>query len=340
MTAVVLNGNTYTDDNDPNTGMGNNGHRVRFIPCLSDMLVELAAVEAFNQGDRMRNRLINGACRVAQTAVAPNISNSRQFGQVDMFACWADGTVTNGTIQQGTGLTITESSYSVKLDSVTISGSGAVYCSYRMPALDAKLLKDKTLTMSSVVWHDVGSAINYEIIARKPTALDNYSSTTTINTSTAVSVQTSTKTIITSTFSAGDVTNGTEILVKGTCGAVTSKNFHFGDLQLERSSVRSDLDSPDYLIDLILCSRHLQTQRGLLSIYAASSGHNTRGLIPFRIPMRATPTLTLAGSAFAEANMGSLAANQIDAMAAFYAGQSTSSGDCYSIRTITADARL
>lgn len=340
MTAVVLNGHTYTDDNDPNTGMGNDGHRVRFIPCLSDMLVELAAVEAFNQGDRMRNRIVNGACRVAQTAVAPNLSNTRQFGQVDMFPCWADGTVTNGTIQQGTGLSITESTYSVKLDSVTITGSGVVYCSYRMPALDSKLLSNKTLTMSLVVWHDVGSAKNYQIIARKPNALDTYTSTTDIDTSLAVAVQTSTATTISFTFAAGDVTNGLEIVIKCTCGAVTSKNFHFGSLQLERSSVRSDLDVPHYLIDLLLCSRHLQTQRGLLSIYAASSGHNTRGLVPFRVPMRATPSLTLSGSAFAESNMGSLAASTIDSIAAFYAGSATSSGDCYSIRLITADARL
>ena len=51
MASVVLNGNTYTDDSNPSTGMANGGHRTRFIPALSDMLTETqnaadSAVEA------------------------------------------------------------------------------------------------------------------------------------------------------------------------------------------------------------------------------------------------------------------------------------------------------
>ena len=40
MASVVLNGVTYTDDSNPATGMGNGGHRVRFIPSLSNFLIE------------------------------------------------------------------------------------------------------------------------------------------------------------------------------------------------------------------------------------------------------------------------------------------------------------
>lgn len=40
MASVILNGNTYTDDSNSATGLANGGHRVRFIPALSDMLVE------------------------------------------------------------------------------------------------------------------------------------------------------------------------------------------------------------------------------------------------------------------------------------------------------------
>ncbi|WP_136419977.1 hypothetical protein [Herbaspirillum sp. ST 5-3] len=41
--SVNLNGNTYTDDSNASTGLGNGGHRTRFIPALSDFLVEAAA---------------------------------------------------------------------------------------------------------------------------------------------------------------------------------------------------------------------------------------------------------------------------------------------------------
>lgn len=46
MASVTLNGNTYTDDSNSATGMANGGHRVRFIPALSDMLVEAGGVAA------------------------------------------------------------------------------------------------------------------------------------------------------------------------------------------------------------------------------------------------------------------------------------------------------
>lgn len=51
MTSVVLNGNTYSDDADPDTGLANGGHRTRFIPALSDALAELAAAVASGNAD-------------------------------------------------------------------------------------------------------------------------------------------------------------------------------------------------------------------------------------------------------------------------------------------------
>lgn len=42
MATVTLNGNTYTDDANAVTGLANGGHRVRFIPALSDFLAEAA----------------------------------------------------------------------------------------------------------------------------------------------------------------------------------------------------------------------------------------------------------------------------------------------------------
>ena len=41
MAAVTLNARTYSDDADPVTGLANGGHRARFVPCLSDMLIEI-----------------------------------------------------------------------------------------------------------------------------------------------------------------------------------------------------------------------------------------------------------------------------------------------------------
>ena len=44
MTTVTINGHTYTDDADPATGFANGGHRVRFVPALSDVVAVAAQV--------------------------------------------------------------------------------------------------------------------------------------------------------------------------------------------------------------------------------------------------------------------------------------------------------
>ena len=44
MTTVTINGHTYTDDADPPTGFANGGHRVRFVPALSDVVAVAAQV--------------------------------------------------------------------------------------------------------------------------------------------------------------------------------------------------------------------------------------------------------------------------------------------------------
>ena len=40
---VVANGNTYTDDNNPTTGLANGGHRTKLLPMLSDVMSDTAS---------------------------------------------------------------------------------------------------------------------------------------------------------------------------------------------------------------------------------------------------------------------------------------------------------
>lgn len=50
MTEVILNGHTYSDGADPDTGMGNGGHRARFILALYDFIAEATARKGEMQG--------------------------------------------------------------------------------------------------------------------------------------------------------------------------------------------------------------------------------------------------------------------------------------------------
>ncbi len=49
MASITVNGVTYTDDSDANTGLANGGHRTRFVPLLSNAVVDLAAKVAAAQ---------------------------------------------------------------------------------------------------------------------------------------------------------------------------------------------------------------------------------------------------------------------------------------------------
>ena len=44
--SVTVNGVTYTDDDNASTGLANGGHRTRFIPCLSNALIDFAVKQA------------------------------------------------------------------------------------------------------------------------------------------------------------------------------------------------------------------------------------------------------------------------------------------------------
>ncbi len=46
MASVTINGNTYSDDSNASTGLAAGGHRTRFIPLVSDVVVVAAEVES------------------------------------------------------------------------------------------------------------------------------------------------------------------------------------------------------------------------------------------------------------------------------------------------------
>lgn len=53
MSSVTIGGHTYSDDNNPTTGLGAGGHRMRFIPLVQDIVAvaaEAASAEAFIAG--------------------------------------------------------------------------------------------------------------------------------------------------------------------------------------------------------------------------------------------------------------------------------------------------
>lgn len=69
MASVTLNGVTYTDDSNASTGMANGGHRVRFVPCLSNFLAE-AAIQIALAADQVDLAAAQAASAAGQVPLA------------------------------------------------------------------------------------------------------------------------------------------------------------------------------------------------------------------------------------------------------------------------------
>jgi hypothetical protein len=208
-----------------------------------------------------RNAIINGGCVIAQRVTAPNISSSYQYGSVDRFAAKATGTaVSAGTISQTTSANVGASGFALKLAGVTLTGTGVVYARYRMESKDAKFFKNLAASFNAKVYHDVGSAINYTIYIRKANAADDFSATTDIANSGAISVNSTTVTTISFTNinsgNIGDVSNGIEIEIQAACGAITTKNFEFGDFVFNLGASALSFETEPFEVSLEKCQRY------------------------------------------------------------------------------------
>lgn len=206
-----------------------------------------------------RNKADNGGMLVARRLTAPNLSTTAQVGQVDRFMCWAStGSVSAGTITQNTSATIGRTGRSLRIAGATLTGSAVLSIRQRLRSERALQLKNQTAVFQCQVLHDVGSTINYTVVIRKPTALNNFASTTTILTSAAKAVPTATGTAVNIPATAlGDVSFGLEIELQISCGAVTTKNFDVTEWQIEASPAITPFEDKPYGLEELEASRFL-----------------------------------------------------------------------------------
>src|SRR6185312_6359100 len=209
----------------------------------------------------IRNYLINGGAGVAQKTATVTLTTSAKYGQVDQCAMWASGgSVSAGTLTQNTSATVGRTGNAARAAGVTLTGSGQISWRYRVESVDAVNLKNQSGSFQIMVMHDVGISVNYTIIIRKPTASDNYASTTVISTSSAIPVASGTATQLTAPgISLGDVSNGIEIEIQAACGAITTKNFDFTEWQLEEGDNCTTFVRRLYEEELRNCRRYLPT---------------------------------------------------------------------------------
>lgn len=287
------------------------------------------------------NYIYNGHCMIAQGS-GLSLSTTAQVATVDMFACLVSGgTVGGGSIDRTTDAASWSGwALSIANATVTTAGTASTIAKYRIEANQAIRLKNRSFTVSLQVTHDVGISINYVITIRKPTAANNYASTTTIATSSSLAVNSATATLIAFAFDSGDCSNGLEIEVAAQTGSYTTKSFKFFDWKLEPGGSATAFipAGPTYQDELNFCYQYR------LPFECSMQGYNVSGVtirqaVNFPVRMFASPTL-ISSSSFAEANVTGVTFNQINAYSCFISATTTSTGDIYSIRSFLVHAPL
>lgn len=246
-------------------------------------------------GYTMRNRVINGCCRVKQRA-SVSLTTSNQFGEVDrMMGSYVNGSA--GTfIQQVAGLASGMTfKRGVKFNDVTLS-SGYITFRHRIEALNTLDLSGQSVTVSAKIYHDYGSDTSVTIGLRKPSASDNFSSTSTIGSDTSKTISSGATTTISATYTLGstDADNGLEIVLYHTAKSVTTKNFVIGDIQLTLGTEVEQMERRPYQTELALCQRYSFVAAGGSGI-AGAAGTSTGVVQRFNLPvsMRSAPTATV-----------------------------------------------
>ncbi len=319
---------TYTLDIQTNGGaaivtLAPNGGNALFIPdgstgfkCLSPIWGGigglLSAQTDLYAALGHRNAIINGTGRVNQRNSAYTLVkdaytwDSSDRDGPDMFEGMATGTaVSAGTFNNTAAANCGSSGYAFKFAGVTLTGTGILYFRYRMEAQDAARFKNKTVSFRCQVYHDVGSAINYTVYIRKANAADNFAAVTAISNSGAISVPSATPTSLPYlSIAMGNCSNGIEIEIKVECGAITTKNFEFTEVQFEPGAVATPYEMSSYAEQLAACMRYCERLDNLLiySLFGFGAAINTTHAqiqVNYKVQKRARCTYALsAGNTF------------------------------------------
>lgn len=287
-----------------------------------------------------RNRITNGACEVAQVGTI-TASSTMQYGGGDMFMSGIIGaTGITGNIIQLTGQS-TSSGFAQGLSVVSFTTGKPTFAS-RIESKNTYDLSTKTVTVSGLFFQNTGSDQPLSVRLGKASALDNFTTVTTLFTDTTQVATDNTYTAFKATFTitAGDASNGLEVSVFTTNNLTAiSKTFSLGDLQIEVGSVATPFEQVH--IDTIQhqCGRYYR------EIPVSARWYCPAALAFFDVPvywqgMRATPTVTQP-SVSDGLNYNSQTVVALNANAGRYELQSSAIGDSYALTgVVKLSARL
>lgn len=234
-----------------------------------------------------KNYIINGNCVVAERNDFTLVNNTWAYGKTDRFQGQASGTAVSAG-------TLTQSAFSgkeyVKFQTVTMTGAGVLKLRHRIEAKDAEIFVNQIASFSCSLFHNIGAAMNCTVIVRKANAVDNFTATTVIATSSAISVPNNSESPVKfENISMGDPSNGIEIELQMACGAITTKDFLIRQFQFELGAFATQFEQEPAPITRAKCKRFWQKLgKGLQGGFNSATEIDLAVLFP--VEMRVAPT--------------------------------------------------
>jgi hypothetical protein len=249
-------------------------------------------------GSFARNRLINGDMSVYQRgSVAATTAGAYTLDRWFVTPTGATVTVTQSTSVVPTGFA----------DSLNVAGAASVTnvsVYQRIESVNTQdLASGVQVTVSGRIYQSTGSAVTTATIAlAAPTALDNYTSTTSAATTyTLPSIPNATWTTFSNTFTlTTSCVNGLQVTIALGTG-LTSGSFNLTGVQLEVGSVATPFERRQYGQELALCQRYYQRTdavSGTVNVFfTAFDTTFASGGPSFAVKMRAAPGVEIYNAA-------------------------------------------
>jgi hypothetical protein len=231
-----------------------------------------------------RNRIINGAFRIAQRGTSSNAGN---YCSLDRWSLTGIGTTCTLSQQSATvaGVSANVMQYA------GVAGNTAGNVVQNIESANCYDLVGKSVTIGFYVYQNTGSAYSFQTGLQYANAVDNFATTTQI-TSNTTSIPNATWTYVSFATSAlpANAANGLQLKFFSNGPALTSGLFQFAFAQLEQGVIATPFEQRLYSTELALCQRYFQLAPQMMGVAITTTSSDQ--VVAFPVQMRVGPTFT------------------------------------------------
>jgi hypothetical protein len=239
-----------------------------------------------------KNRLINGAIGIWQRGTSFTSAGSATYTADRFFGNASSGTISRSTdVPAGFTYSFSNAASSTAYPGIT----------QRIESVNIADCASQAITVSFYAKQTSGTASALNINLAYPTAVDNYSSSTTIIETNVVATMTASWTQYSYTYTLpANVTNGLSVTLFIPNASITA-TFLITGIQVEKGSTATSFDYRPYGAELQLCQRYFHSLGGDTAFQSINtcvyySTSEAVGFFRNPVEMRAIPSLSKSGN--------------------------------------------